>query len=265
MPLELKPRVRLATRRKRARLVGVSFAVVAALALTFGASAFSYHEQFAINDINVVGTQALSAAAVESTFGSNINDGIRHFFSRTNIFLYPQTELREVLLRELPLLQTVSFERESPLSQTLTISVTEREPTYLWCSIECYFMDAHGFIFMKASNPSGFLEFRGGLIAHEKPIGQIFMRGKLNTLTSLIDGLKTRGVTTTSVAVENEHDLSLRLANGLLVKVVNDATAEQLSRNLSLVLSSEALHGRAVEYVDLRYGNRVYYKFDSEE
>lgn len=264
MPLELKPRVRLATRRKRARLIGVSFALVAALISTLGASALSYHERFVINDINVHGTQALSAAAVESTFGSNINDGIHHFFSRANILFYPQSELREALLREQPLLQTVSFDRASPLSQTLTITVTEREPKYLWCSSECYFMDASGFIFMKASNPSGFLTFRGGLIAHQDPIGQIFMRGKLDQLVTFIDGLRTGGFAVKSATVENDRDLTLDLESGLLVKVVNDANAEQLSKNLSLVLSSEALQVSAVEYIDLRYGNRVYYKVISE-
>ncbi len=267
MPLELKPRVRLATRRKRAQLIGVSFALVAALVLTFGASAFSYHEQFTINDINVVGTQALSAAAVESTFGSNINDGIHHFFSRGNIFLYPQTELREALLRDQPLLQTVSFERESPLSQTLTISVTEREPKYLWCSNECYFMDANGFIFMKATNPSGFLEFRGGLIAGQDPVGQIFMRGKLDVLVALVEGVMSSGFTPEETVVENEHDITIRLSDGFLIKTTLEQTAQDVNKNLSLILASGALSGQRekIEYVDLRFGNRVYYKLKGQD
>lgn len=260
MPLELKPRVRLATRRKRARLIGVLFALVAAFLLTLGTSALSYHERFAINDIHVEGTHALSAAAVESTFGSSVNDGIRHFFSRANIFLFPQSELREALLRDLPLLQTVSFSRESLLSQAVTISVTEREPKYLWCANECYFMDANGFIFMKATNPTGFLEFRGGLIAHQDPIGQVFMRGKLDSLASLVNNLEKGGFSASSVTVENERDLSLRLENAPRIKVLNDANPDLLSKNLSLVLASEALQARHVEYIDLRYGNRVYYK-----
>ncbi len=262
MPLELKPRVRLATRRKRARLVGVAFALIATLALTFGASALSYHERFAINDISVQGAQALSAAAVESTFGTNINDGIHHFFSRSNIFLYPQTEMREALLEELPLLQTVSFSRDSSLSQTLTISVTEREPKYLWCSSECYFMDAHGFIFMKASNPSGFLVFRGALIAGQDPIGQVFMRGKLDALVALVEGIQNAGYTLLETTIENEHDISLRLSEGFYVRATLEQGASELSKNLSLVLSSDSLVGQKdfIEYVDLRFGNRVYYK-----
>ncbi len=261
MPLELKPRVRLATRRRRARLVGAALAFVAAVGVVFGASALSYHDRFAIQDINVVGTQALSASVVESAFGERVNDGIRHFFSRTNIFLYPYSEMQQALLKEFPLIQAVSFSRSSLLSQALTITVYEREPKYLWCSNVCYFMDAHGFVFAPATNPSGFLTFRGGLAPGE-PIGQIFMRGRLDSLASLVEDTRRAGFSVTELIVENETDITLALADGYTVKTTFTTSAQDLAKNLTLVLSSDALKEKMhnVDYVDIRFGNRVYYK-----
>lgn len=266
MPLELRPRVRLATRRRRARIVGAVLAFVAAVGLVIGASTLSYHERFAIQDINVVGTQALSAAAVESAFGEKINDGVRHFFSRTNILLYPYTEMQQALLTQFPLLQAVSFSRESMLSQALTITVYEREPRYLWCSSTCYFMDANGFVFAPATNPSGFLMFRGGLAPGE-PVGQIFLRGRLTILGDLANGLSANGYSVESIAVENERDISVRVKEGYDVKTTLDTTAETLAKNLTLALTSEALQHKKeqIEYIDMRFGNRVYFKtVDSE-
>lgn len=262
MPLELKPRVRLATRRKRARLIGVSLACLVTIGLTFCTSLLSYNDRFAIRDITVIGAQALSPAEVESKFGLQINDGIRHFLSRANIFVYPQKELREALLRELPLLKSVSFTRESLLSQAVIITITEREPAFLWCKDECYFMDSRGFIFMKAENPGSFLEFRGGLLPHVDPVGQQFMKGRLDNLVLLVGRLKAEGYPVRSTTVENERDISVRFENGLIVKLVLDADSTEISRNLSLILASEAfVNGyEGIEYVDLRFGNRVYYK-----
>jgi cell division septal protein FtsQ len=265
MPLELKPRVRLATRRRRARFIGAALACLAAIGAVFGGSLLSYHERFAINDLNVVGAQALSAAAVESAFGERVDDGVRHFFSRTNIFLYPYSEIQQALLLQFPLLQAVSFTRESMLSQALTITVYEREPKYLWCSHTCYFMDANGFVFALAANPTGFLTFRGGLDATKEPVGQTFMRGRLEQLVDFVEGLKNSGLAVASASIDNETDISINLTDGYYIKTTFGSSAEQLARNLALAISTEALAGKllSVEYIDLRFGNRVYYRLES--
>lgn len=267
MHLELKPRVRLATRRRRARVVGAVIACLVAVGGVFGASFLSYHERFVINDINVVGTQALSAAAVESAFGSQVNDGVRHFFARSNIFFYPYSELQQKLLEQFPLMQAVSFSRASMLSQAITISVHEREPKYLWCSSTCYFMDAQGFIFAPATNPGGFLIFRGGLVNGEDPLGQTFMRGRLEKLATIVEELKSSGFPAEGASVENEQDISIPLSSGYYVKTTITAMPDELSKNLNLAISSDRLVGKLeqLEYVDLRFGNRVYYKLHGEE
>jgi cell division septal protein FtsQ len=262
-----QPKERLATRRKRAKIYGAIAALFVTGSLVWGASALSYHERFVIQDINVVGAQALSASAVESSFGLHVNDGVRHFFSRANVFLYPYSELQQTLLQEFPLMKAVSFSRDSLLSQAITIVIAEREPKYLWCTDTCYFMDAQGFIFAPAENPQGFMQFRGGLTPNKSPIGQTFLKGSLERLLIVIESVKGTGFTPVETTIDSERDISISVSEGFIIKTTLDAVPEALSKNLALVTSSGALSGKLndVLYVDLRFGNRVYYKFENEE
>jgi hypothetical protein len=56
-----------------------------------------------------------------------------------------------------------------------------------------------------------------------------------------------------------------RLAEGFEVRSVVSSLTE-LKATLSLVLASEALRGKRseLEYVDIRFKNRVYYRFKSD-
>jgi hypothetical protein len=61
--------------------------------------------------------------------------------------------------------------------------------------------------------------------------------------------------------VVNDQDFTVPLATYYLKASFGEDTG-LLMRNLQLVLASDALQGKqdAVEYIDLRFGSRVYYK-----
>ncbi len=58
----------------------------------------------------------------------------------------------------------------------------------------------------------------------------------------------------------------MRLGEGFLLKVSYGADAGTLVKNLQLVLQSDVLQGKRdkIEYIDLRFGNRVYYKLKGQ-
>jgi len=66
----------------------------------------------------------------------------------------------------------------------------------------------------------------------------------------------------TDVSVENEQDFKVSLLQRFALRASFGADADTLVRNLQDVLSSDTLRGKEnkIEYVDLRFGNRVYYK-----
>jgi hypothetical protein len=83
----------------------------------------------------------------------------------------------------------------------------------------------------------------------------------------VIESVKGTGFTPVETTIDSERDISISVSEGFIIKTTLDAVPEALSKNLALVTSSGALSGKLndVLYVDLRFGNRVYYKFENEE
>ena len=74
--------------------------------------------------------------------------------------------------------------------------------------------------------------------------------------------LANAGFMSTSAHVESSQDFWVYLERGYYLKASFGEDPSQLVRNLNLVLSSSALTGKQdqIEYIDLRFGDRVYYK-----
>lgn len=263
MPLPMKPRERLAKRRRRARIRLGGGMLVISIMMVFGAGWLSYNERLIIADVSVQGAKSLNPEAVKTAVDSNLHDGKFHLFSRSNIFLYPKSELADALRTELPRIKSVAISRESLLAQAVIVSLEERQPRHRWCNVEsCFLMDDDGYIFADAAGEDVAYEFRGGLLPTEPPIGQTLLRGHLRDVLELLSLLKNAGHTPVSVTIENEKDMSISLESGFYLKVTFASDASDVVKNLELILTSDALREKqnSLEYVDLRFGNRVYYQ-----
>ena len=289
-------RMPLRARRRRARsLAGVVIFVLIVIA-GGGIHFLSYMPQYSISTINVTGTELEDPSLIQGSVDRLIHDDSNHFFSRANIFTYPKAEIVRALSVDFPRIGSATVSRTSLFSQTLDVSVTERQPFALWCATvdDCYEMDESGYIFAEGSEASSTMYiFQDGFASStasvatssavaaaaeaispqagstvlttgtSSPIGQQYVPAHLPGILALLQDFGQAGVTPRGAIVENDEDFSVPLAEGFTVKASFGESADMLSRNLQLILSSESLQGKLndLEYIDLRFGNRVYYKF----
>lgn len=252
-------------------LAALVFAAVLALG-AYGASALSYSPRIAIERINVSGAEHLRPEIVEAFVATRIWDGSPAFFSESNVFLYPKKKIEAALKEFFPRIESAEISRESLLANAITVSVTERKPFARWCFDEsaCYAMDRGGFIFAPASTALRFetqYAFEGPLDASSTPpIGQLFLPGRFAGALALLERLGQAGFAADGARAENDQDFAVRLSRGFNVRAVFGADVGSIVKDLELVLSSDPLRGREdeLEYVDLRFGNRVYYKFKGQ-
>lgn len=257
------PRLRLAERRRRARNTGVLLTLFLLIVAAGGVAALSHHSRLTIRSIAISGVERLEPAAVQRATDAVLHDGAFHILARDSMFLYPRREMEAALLREFPRIASLSIARESFLSQTLRVSVVERKSFALWCSVECFLMDDGGFIFARAEGqPARSYIFSGGLNEGRASVGQTFLYGRLNDSLRLLELLGQAGFEPRGLSVESEQDLSVPMNEGFTMLATFDEDAETLVRRLTLALASDVLRGREaeVEYVDLRFGNKLYYK-----
>lgn len=270
----------LRSRRRRARLIAVFAVLVVIAAAVYGAHALSYMTRLNIQSVRVTGVQAIPGDVVSSFVESVLDDGSYHFFSRTNIFLYPKKVLADAVARNFPRIRSAALTRGAFLSTELTVAVEERQPYARWCSERpvlfeapqrtCFFMDEHGFVFAPADasgeQPSNSYVFSGGIGNAADPVGSVFAPGHLPGIASLLKILGNAGFMPLGASIENERDFYVQLQRGFFIKASYGQDAAQLVRNFELILASDTLSGKEdeVEYVDLRFGNRVYYKLKGQ-
>lgn len=280
LPLRETPkRETLRTKRRKKRLIGLGIFTVFLLLAGYGVSYASYMPQFSVQSFEIQGAKELQSEILRSRAESVVFDGRSRLFSRANVFLYPKAEIAASLMQEFPRIESIEVARASVSSTNVLISIREREPYAKWCAsgvlgseeseAMCYTMDRGGYIFAAADATSTTLAspyvFNGALSATSSPVGQTYLPAKLSALLALLDRLAQTGFTPAEVFVDGE-DFSILLGQGFELRASFGANVAELVRDLDLVLSSDSLRDKQyqLEYIDLRFGNRVYYKLEGE-
>lgn len=258
---------RLRTRRRKQRALMFSVCLLLGAGLVGGLGLVSHAERLAVTEISVSGAQHLPAHALTAAVQAGMTDNRWLLFAKKNIFLYPKSELETKLSSEFPRIQEVRISRPSLMAQAVVVTVHERQPYATWCNAQqCFFMDENGLIFAEASNaqvPSTPYIFRKGLLPETEIVGQTFLRGRLSEIAHFLELVRAAGYEPQGITVENEKDFSVPLAGAFTLRVLFDVKGENIIHDLKLALEADSVRERIseLEYVDMRFGNRVYYKF----
>jgi cell division septal protein FtsQ len=274
LPLRTGGRVSpVRVRRRRTRIIGSCLVVSFLASGAFAASYVSYLPQYSVRSVDVQGSQIVPADLIADYAESLIYNGSHAFFSRADILLYPKALIEKDIPLEFPRIRSATVSRASLLSNTITISVVERKPFALWCAGNgnCYDMDQNGFVYAQDSvnaSTSENVTFSGGIATTSlaDPIGQTFAPGHTLGLIAFLQQLSQSGFTPLGAEVQSDQDFSVPLSQGFAVYASFGEDAGTLVNNLQLVLSSDAIAGQAqnLEYVDLRFGDKVYYKLKGQ-
>ena len=280
LPLSQKPRMPLRARRWGARAL-VALAVLLLLAtLAWTISWVSYLPQLNLSAVSITGTEDVSSQLVQAFVEMELTPGSHPYLSPDNVFLFNEGKLSREIVGFFPRIASVSISRPSLFSTALHISVVERQPFALWCTdatnSECYDMDEGGFVFAQA--PAGATTtslatpyvFYGGFATSSSatdPIGTSFSPAHLPGIFALLQMLSEAQLAPEGATLESDQDIEIPLQQGFYLKASFGEDANTLVNNLQLILSSDALSGKEsdLEYVDLRFGDKVYYKLQGQD
>lgn len=263
----------LRARRRRARLLYIVLAILAIAALVYGVHWLSYLPRLNIASVEVAGAQSIPSELIVQYADSVLHDGSYHFISRSNIFFYPKSVLARDIVADFPGIHTAVVSRNGLFSQTMTIRIAERQPFAKWCEgAQCYVLDDSGYMYAaldplaSTALPNPYV-FSGALSTSTNPVGQTFIPGHMPGVIVLLTILQQQtGLSPYAISISDEHDFTITFTEGFDLKVSFGEDAATVARNLKLVLASESLLGKEsdIEYVDLRFGDRVFYKLKGE-
>lgn len=233
--------------------------------LLAGSSFYSaiFSSFFQIKQIVVSGNAKVASEEIKNIISEQINKKIA-LFDTKSIFLADLKEIDNAIRKTLPQVYQVYLKRQFP--GIIYAKVEERQPVGIWCKgNDCFSLDKEGVIFEKTETQGELIikseetekqiflganviekELLESILEIKKELKNIF---KLETKEVIIPGNKQR------LIVKTNEDWEIYFNE-------KDDIADQLV-NLNLVLKTKIpLEKRGtLQYIDLRFGSKVYFKY----
>ncbi len=277
-----KPRERrsaLRERKRRYRAVITAAVSVCALLTAYAVHVASYMPRFTFQHVTVTGTATLDPTVMQKFVEGELEKKNRGFISGRNIFIFTFRPLERIITAYNPIAKSAHVTRDTSLGNGIIVDIEERSAYARWCATSgaCYKIDESGLVFAPlgptptSSLASAYI-FGGALSTTtpeslaEAPLGETFAGGHFSGILSLLKGLGQNGHVAYGATLQNEQDFFIPLEEGFYIKASYGENPDMLVKNLNLVLTSDALKDKAadLEYVDLRFGNKVYYKLKGQ-
>ncbi|MBI1999487.1 MAG: hypothetical protein HYS74_02465 [Parcubacteria group bacterium] len=272
-------------RRRRRRRLALAAATFVGAAAVVGGSWLSSRPDFTIQTIQVSGSVgSTDASAIRSIAQEEMQGTYGYLFARANFAFYPKGGIRERILDSFSRIKEARVELLSPTS--LAIAVSYRVPAFRWCGgapeeaafSDCYVADDRGVIFgiAPASYESKLFTIESGesglrarpLSAEPKPLGFYALSSdSLAFVVSFKNELAARGIAVSSARfLDGAEELTLK--NGVRILFDMRQPVPVVMNTLDSALETEAVRTTdltdtpsRLEYLDVRFGERVYYKY----
>ncbi len=273
---------KLALHRRKIFMWKVGIALTLSLVLIALSSWVLHRPQLQINHIVVNGNSVVRDDEIRGVTEDVLRGKYFFLFPRTNSLLYPEKEIEASVLAAFKKIESIDLVWID--FHTLSIEVEEQKPYALWCTEkikgkpddvrDCYFLNTEGFIFSRAPNFTGnvFLRFYGDIdksidnnIEKGDPIGTYYLKTNNEFMRTnvLVDSIAVLGMKPVEIRLLGEVDIELYMEDGSKILFAREQRRGNILDNLQVVLESETFKNqneKEIEYIDLRFGNKVYFK-----
>lgn len=270
-------------RRKRRRMYLFIFFILFIGSL-IGLSFLSQYHKINIKEVRVEGTHIIDADKLIGEAQKEISGKYIYLFNRSNAFIYPRRLLINNLQEKFPRIEEITVRLNG--FQTLDIKIKERFGAYLWCGTEapsttpdtaenCYFVNSDGLIFDKAPYFSGnvYFKFYVPVANPQNPLGVVlFSKDEFRILIDAIDHLESMGLHATTLVMLDEGKYYFKITDRKSTNIPEiwwrkENDLSEVVDNLEVALKNSDFQNEifsrlsSLVYIDLRFDNKVLYKF----
>lgn len=246
--------------------------------LLVGVVFFLRWQKFLINNITVEGAVVVEPQMIIDTINKRTAGKYLWLVPKSNTLLISTERMEKRIQSVIPRISAISINRVG--FKELTISIKEYNSQYIWCGADiaplginsdsqCLFMDKDGFLFGYAPYISGDVYTVLYSREQKKPGMYGFDKERFDSISHLLLQMKTLGLDVTTVVQQPEDaDFSFYIKNNrnevteIKVSLLDDSNL--IGEHLSSVLASDVFKDRNnvfnMLYIDLRFGNKVFYK-----
>lgn len=280
-------------KKKRKRKLIQWGIILSLFILIVGVSSFILHRsQFRISKVILSGGILVGQTEVSEKTLNYISGSYLWLFPKNVFFLYPKKDLENYLAENFKRIESIKIHTKG--LQTMEVEITERKPFAIWCdtlplqkniqnraqssttiqttenstSEHCYFMDQNSRIFAVAPDFSGDAYFKYyGQVSTSTPIGTEFMASttEFSEISDFVKSVKKLSISPLYIIAKENNEFALVLSNGTQIYFDIKEPLSKVVTNLTALLhtsefSSVNLQNLPVDYIDMRFGNKLFYK-----
>lgn len=248
-------------KRVRQKLWRASLFVIAAMVVLVSPVFALRDPLYQVQKLDVSGNNVTKTEDIEKVAEDAASGRYAWVVPKSNALLYPASAIERELLSAIPRLSSAKVTLAS-LNEA-KIGVTEREPYSLYCAERCYFLDSSGYIFSEAPSFSdGVYMIYKSEPSLEDPIGHSFISADdFKKLDQFVGNLSRLSLTPLTVRKSGEeYTISLKEGPALRLEAGQDLNAVYANLKSFLSESGSKLHLSELQYLDLRFDNKIYYK-----
>lgn len=271
-------------RRRKQRIQKILFRVLTpALLVVAVAGTIFFLPKFKVQKFEIVGAAEVSHETLETIARESVSGRLFGIFPMDRVFFVPKHEIRNRILEAYPRIQDASIVHNFP--DTLSITIKEREVWAVYCGRDaenlstsaseadiyevvtksCRLIDLKGVGFAEAPDLRGSL-----LLRIYGPVSQEFVDGRpiydmepLKKIQAFVEGVQAKfpfQIQEARLGGPYDDSIAFTTTSGWNVLLDKKTDPELAVQNLVLVLGKHVVDQAQLEYVDLRFPNKVFYK-----
>jgi len=262
---------KVAQKRLKVRLLKGSLFLLVLVLLVGALSWLSFSSFLSVNKIVVIGNSEIRTNAIQAKMLAATAIPTMLLFSNQNVVFYPKVKLETILRTKFPKIKTI-FIKNKILQKQVVVSIVERKPFALWCrgkneKRSCYYIDKDGFVFQKVQQqnlPTGLIIFEGGISKSRTKVMQTLISPKyfaeVQKFIIALEAIKLKP----KVFIFEGNNARINLEPNWELRVALDKNMDAIPTNLEAVLEKENMFPK-ISYIDMRFDERVYYKFTDKK
>jgi hypothetical protein len=252
-------------KKKRMQKIRIWAFCILILILFFSFFYFMQQPKVLVNEIMVENNVFISSESISEQVRGIIEGKYFYIIPKNNAFFLPRNTIKTVLKNKNPALESSEINLKG-LNQ-INITIQEYEPEILVAnaSNKKYFVNKEGIIFMEEP----LIYSYGDLVILNTDLENIELRSQalnsefLGNLKNFINSLKNIDVIVLSVKNVEENIFNLKTQKGFSLRITSADDLNVSFENLKTVLLNKVIDETdltATDYIDLRFGNKVFYK-----
>jgi len=289
---------RLVEKKKKRRIIISSLSVLGVILIVWGISFLSSHKIFHIEEVQINELRFINSEEVDVLVKGKLEGKYIWLFSRSNSVIFPRSEIEKGIKEKFTSVKRVDTDFRG--FHTIKINIIEYDPVARWCdtsfgtapeikhegnaeleetdvsessipdvqkntgAANCYFLNENGVVFVEEPelHTGVYVNFFG--LIEGDPLGKGFAtKNKFKELLDLTKLIRRLDVSAKEVWTKTGEVYAIVTESGAKLYIDDEDDVVSIFRNLETVISQDAINKAQfenIEYIDLRFGNRVFYK-----